>query len=290
MAYQYDDYQAYELKSAPQPEPSYAETSNGYAQRGYNRQSQTNDGYSSQSVYSQVGNNAYTASIRGSQRNVKVIDIPSTYSLPAETMTIQIPPSSQPLTFILKSRSSQLNLQSSHQSDPGSYKETNSEDGLHVLVHTVTRPVLQEIREIITPYRRVTQEIKPVQETAETLVAQDKRGYNQNGQSSPAKPKQQQQQPTVLAQKPLKLAPPKPQQQNYKQPQPSQSQQQNYKQPQPSQSQQQNYKQPQPSQSQQQNYKQIQPKSMKPAPKQQPNNRPAPLAPVAAAAQKPKTY
>ena len=268
LAYQYENYQA-ELQSAvqqPQPTVSYGDTSDGYIPagsisipRGVYRQSQTNGGYQAQSsVYSKLGADSYTASIRGSQRNIKVIDVPSTYSLPAETMTIQIPPSSQPLTFILQSRSSELNLQSSHKSDPGSYKETNSEDGLHVLVHTVTRPVLQEIREIITPYRRVTQEIKPVQETAETLVAQDKRGYSNNAESSPvqpAKPKQQQQQPTALAQKPLKLAPsPKPQPK---------------------------------SQSQQQNYSQIQQKSMKPLAKQQPINRPNPPAP---AAQKPKTY
>lgn len=274
LSYRYDDQYQAELQSAPTPQQqpqsmvSYAsETSDGYVPagsisipRGY-RQMQTNGGQtyqSTQSVFQKIGDNesSYTASIRGAQRNVKVIDIPSTFSMPAETMTIQVPPSSQPLTFILKSRSSQLNLQSSHQSEPGSYKETNSEDGLQVLVHSVTRPILHEIREIITPYRRVTQEVKPVQETAETLIAQDKRsGYSNNknnGQSLSAnKPKQQ---PNVLAQKPLKLAPQSQQQKNYN----TQVQQQSST-------------------------------MTKPVPKQQQQqqsiNRPAPMA-----AQKPKTY
>ena len=49
-------------------------------------------------------------------------------------------------------------------------------DEPHVLKHTVKKPVYQEVNEIITPYRRITQEIKPVQEEIETLVARKSYG------------------------------------------------------------------------------------------------------------------
>ncbi|OTF73748.1 DFP2-like protein, partial [Euroglyphus maynei] len=54
----------------------------------------------------------------------------------------------------------------------GEAQHTTSEGNEpHRLVHEVTKPVIQEVREIITPYRRVIQEIKPVQEEIQTIIA-----------------------------------------------------------------------------------------------------------------------
>jgi len=36
--------------------------------------------------------------------------------------------------------------------------------------HTVTKPIFQEVREVITPYRKITQEVQPVQEEIRTIV------------------------------------------------------------------------------------------------------------------------
>ena len=43
-------------------------------------------------------------------------------------------------------------------------QETKSEDEPQILKHTVTKPIIQEVREIITPFRRILQEIMPVNE------------------------------------------------------------------------------------------------------------------------------
>jgi hypothetical protein len=57
----------------------------------------------------------------------------------------------------------------------GDTQETSSEDEPQKLVHVVTKPVYQEIREIITPYRKVIQEIRPVQEDIQTIVSKGER-------------------------------------------------------------------------------------------------------------------
>lgn len=91
-----------------------------------------------------------------SRRNVQFIDVPSSFEA-AQPLTLEIGSQSAPINFLFKSRSSDINLQSAHESSPGSYQETSSQDEPHVLVHTVTRPIVNEVREIITPYRRVKQ-------------------------------------------------------------------------------------------------------------------------------------
>ena len=54
-----------------------------------------------------------------------------------------------------------------------------------MLKHSVTKPIIQEVREIITPFRKITQEIQPVQEEILTIVSrgqeQQKGGYGSSG-------------------------------------------------------------------------------------------------------------
>ena len=70
-----------------------------------------------------------------------------------------------PLVLNFKSASSRIQVHQSHQgSDAGDIQETESEDEPQLLRHSVTKPIIQEVREIITPYRRVVQEIRPVEE------------------------------------------------------------------------------------------------------------------------------
>lgn len=48
---------------------------------------------------------------------------------------------------------------------------SNGSDEPHYLKHYVKKPIYQEVHEIITPYRKITQKIEPVHEEIETLVA-----------------------------------------------------------------------------------------------------------------------
>ena len=110
-----------------------------------------------------------------SRRSLGFIDVPTTYSAPTP-LTVDVPANVQPLNFLMRSQSSPLNLDTVHQSSPGSYQETSSVDEPHVRVHNVQRPILQQVNEIISPYRQIRQQVQPVQENIEQVVA---RGYQQ---------------------------------------------------------------------------------------------------------------
>ncbi len=73
-------------------------------------------------------------------------------------------------------------MQSHQGGGPGEVQQTSSEDEPHRLIHEVTKPIIQEVREVITPFRRVIQEIKPVQEEIQTIVARgEARNFNVGG-------------------------------------------------------------------------------------------------------------
>lgn len=78
-----------------------------------------------------------------------------------------------PTTFFFKfkSASSNINVVHNHLSAKApDVQHSNSVDEPHILSHTVNRPIIQEVREVITPFRRVVQDLRPVVETVKTLV------------------------------------------------------------------------------------------------------------------------
>lgn len=52
-------------------------------------------------------------------------------------------------------------------------KHTTSHEEPHRVVHEVIRPIIQEVHEIIQPYRRIVQQVEPVIEEIRTVVAKD---------------------------------------------------------------------------------------------------------------------
>lgn len=64
---------------------------------------------------------------------------------------------SVPVNLLFKSASSSLNIQQAHEGAGGSVQESQSEDEPHILKHSVTKPIIQEVHEVITPQRRVSQ-------------------------------------------------------------------------------------------------------------------------------------
>ncbi|KAH9388827.1 hypothetical protein TYRP_008174 [Tyrophagus putrescentiae] len=88
--------------------------------------------------------------------NVQYYDVPSSGSL--NPTTIEVGASVPTITILFRSASSNLNIKQIHDGAQGSTQETSSEDEPHVLKHQVTKPIIQE-------------EIQPVQEHIETIVA-----------------------------------------------------------------------------------------------------------------------
>ena len=104
-----------------------------------------------------------------SHHDIKHYDVPSTGHI--YPTTIDVPANVLPVNFIFRSASSMINVKQKHEGAPGSFKETHSQDEPHVLKHTVTKPIIQEVREIISPFRRIQQTVEPVREEIQTLVA-----------------------------------------------------------------------------------------------------------------------
>lgn len=76
-----------------------------------------------------------------------------------------------PVNLVYRSSSSPVSVQNLHQSNPGVFKQTSSVDEPHHTVHTVHKPVIQELHEIISPIRKVQQQVLPVQEQVQTVVS-----------------------------------------------------------------------------------------------------------------------
>ena len=102
--------------------------------------------------------------------SVKKVDLPSPKLFSPGTIEVKgaIP------SFVIKfnSASSKVNLFHQHQSEKVPQpKESFSEDAPQILRHEVSKPIIQEVHEIISPYRRIVQEIKPVIETIDTIIS-----------------------------------------------------------------------------------------------------------------------
>lgn len=116
------------------------------------------------------GGGPVTAAVQSSHTvEIRHVNVPMELPQP---QIVEVEAGNLPLTIHFKSASSALNVVQTHQPGlAGDPQHTTSEDEPHRLVHEVTKPVIQEVREIITPYRRVIQEIKPVQEEIQTIIA-----------------------------------------------------------------------------------------------------------------------
>ena len=109
---------------------------------------------------------------------MKDVDIPSE---PINPQTISEGSQGVPITFVFNSASTPIKLVQQHQGSAPQTQETESEDEPDRLKHTVTKPIIQDVREIIIPYRRVTQQVKPVVEEIKTIIARGEANGNNGG-------------------------------------------------------------------------------------------------------------
>ena len=105
------------------------------------------------------------------RQSVAYIPTPSSgYAMPTN---VAIDSMSAPVNILYRTRSAPINIQHMHIPQPGSFRATASQDAPHVRVHTVTRPIIQELNEIIAPQRLVRQQVLPVQEDIQVLKSFD---------------------------------------------------------------------------------------------------------------------
>src|SRR6218665_2828342 len=115
------------------------------------------------------GHGAHVPAAVISHHNIKHYDVPSSGHI--YPTTIDVPANVLPINFVFRSASSLVNVQQKHEGAVGSFKETHSQDEPHVLKHTVTKTIIQEVTEVISPFRRIQQTVEPVREEIQTMVA-----------------------------------------------------------------------------------------------------------------------
>lgn len=103
-----------------------------------------------------------------SHHDIQVVPVKSYgYSKP---VYVQVPGSANPIFVNFQTQSSPLYVKQNHHGMKGTYQHSASYDEPHKLVHLVTKPVIQELHEVIKPYRKIVQKIEPVHEQMLTLV------------------------------------------------------------------------------------------------------------------------
>ncbi|CAG2173785.1 unnamed protein product [Oppiella nova] len=115
-----------------------------------------------------------TAAIE-TRRTHQVVDVPTSQDV-IQPSTLIVEPNILPVNIEFRSQSSPVNVNQVHiPGRPGEHQATRSEEEPDRLLHEVVKPVIQEVRETIVPFRRITQEILPVQEEVQTVVARGER-------------------------------------------------------------------------------------------------------------------
>lgn len=108
-----------------------------------------------------------------------------TYSVKtkSEHKTPVVDINSGPLSLKIRfnSHSSNIHAVQNHYGSHGQVKKSSSVDHPDILIHSVKKPVIQEIKEVITPYRKRIQTVHPVQEKIETIIATGHGGYGHGG-------------------------------------------------------------------------------------------------------------
>ncbi len=115
-----------------------------------------------------------------SKRRTEIIPVPTQNENGAPTR-IDVEGGQLPVYLNFRSQSSPVYVKQQHYGQPGSIQKSNSYDEPHKLVQDVTIPVIQEVREVVAPYRKVVQIIKPVREDKVTLVSKGVGKYGGGG-------------------------------------------------------------------------------------------------------------
>lgn len=97
-------------------------------------------------------------------------------SLEKQPQLVELDTITAPVHFLFRSYSGPLLFEQVHMpAQVQKIHHTRSEEEAQVLSHQVYKPIIHELHEIIQPFRRVTQEIKPVKEEIRTIVLQEEK-------------------------------------------------------------------------------------------------------------------
>lgn len=151
-------------------QPSYQAVSSYGA--GYQQRQQTVSNFAGLAQHrSDNFESVVPAAIQQTARTVEYRQI-ANQEQPIQAQVVEVEPSDNPVHLHFKTRSSTLSVSQAHTpAQPVEVKSESAQDEPQRLSIEVQKPVIQNVREVITPYRQVEQEILPVQESLHTIVA-----------------------------------------------------------------------------------------------------------------------
>lgn len=88
----------------------------------------------------------------------------------SKALHIDFEPKSVPIVVRFKTRSTQIDTINNHQKSPGKTQHFLTVEKPDRLIHTVKKPVIQYIHEMIIPYRKHVQVVEPVKELILTKI------------------------------------------------------------------------------------------------------------------------
>ena len=94
------------------------------------------------------------------RQRVNYIPTPSSgYAAPTP---VGLDAQSPPISLNYRTFSAPISIQHVHVPGQGSFRASSSQDPPHVRVHTVQKPIIQQLQEVIIPQRQVRQQVLPV--------------------------------------------------------------------------------------------------------------------------------
>ena len=88
----------------------------------------------------------------------------------AQVPTIVVESGAVPINMLFKTSSADLNVNQQHDNAAPQVQSSSSVDGTVVLKHSVKKPVVQYVNEVIVPSRYLNQKVMPVKEYVKTVV------------------------------------------------------------------------------------------------------------------------
>ncbi|KAH9419985.1 hypothetical protein DERP_001818, partial [Dermatophagoides pteronyssinus] len=102
---------------------------------------------------------------------VEYKSMPTNYNK-VQPQVVEVEPSETALHLHFKTGSSGILLTQSHEkSQSPEVQVEESKEDVARLIHKIEKPIIQEVHEVITPYRQITKEISPVVEAIHTIVS-----------------------------------------------------------------------------------------------------------------------
>ena len=119
------------------------------------------------------------------KREIKFVELNNNLQSSHKPHIVDIDTESAPMVLRFNSATSKIKIQQNHRKNNGEVEESRHiEEPHHFKLH-VHKPVIQDVHEVITPFRNIYQEIRPVVENVQIVVTKASSKNKKNSHKKP---------------------------------------------------------------------------------------------------------